>query len=106
MRRRSPAETGEGSAGMSEFATAFPNSTKVLVEGAQGVKVPMREIGLAKGTTSIRVYDSSGPQGHDVKNGLPKLRQPWVAPRRAAARAGQPVTQLHYARKGEITPEM
>ena len=91
---------------MSEFATAFPNSTKVFVDGPQGVRVPMREVALSKGETSIRLYDSSGPQGHDVKDGLPKLREPWVASRRAASRAGQPVTQLHYARKGEITPEM
>jgi len=74
---------------MSAFASAFPNSTKVLIDGPQGVKVPMREIGLSRGEAAIRVYDSSGPQGHDVKNGLPRLREPWVAPRRAAARAGQ-----------------
>src|SRR3954462_5842648 len=91
---------------MSEFATAFPNSQKVFVDGPQGVRVPMREVSLGKGEPSIRLYDTSGPQDHDVTNGLPKLREAWVAPRRAAAGAGRPVTQLHYARKGEITPEM
>ena len=63
---------------MSDFSTAFPNSTKMLVDGAQHVHVPMREIALDSGKSSIRVYDTSGPQGHDVKDGLPKLREPWV----------------------------
>jgi phosphomethylpyrimidine synthase len=115
---------------MSEFSTAFPNSTKVHVDGAQGVRVPMREIALTTrsgGASSLRVYDTSGPQDHDVKEGLPKLREPWVKARLSArpstlrhaqdrpepsrgttgsGRAGRCVTQLHYARKGEITPEM
>ena len=52
------------------------------------------------------MYDTSGPQDHDVATGLPKLREPWVKARAATARAGQPVTQLHYARRGDITPEM
>ena len=73
---------------MSEFATAFPNSTKVFVDGAQGVRVPMREIALSKGTHAIRLYDTSGPHDHDVKDGLPKLREPWVSARRAASKAG------------------
>jgi phosphomethylpyrimidine synthase len=98
---------------MSEFATAFPNSQKVFVGGPQGVRVPMREVALSKGEPSIRLYDTSGPQDHDVKDGLPKLREPWVKARPSTssgqgrrARAGECITQLHYARKGEITPEM
>src|SRR5829696_702094 len=91
---------------MSEFSTAFPNSRKVLVDGAQGVRVPMREIIVDAGKSFVRVYDTSGPQEHDVKDGLPKLRERWVKTRRAAARNGHAVTQLHYARTGEITPEM
>src|ERR1051325_5590055 len=98
---------------MSEYATAFPNSTKTFVDGPQGVRVPVREIALEQGASSIRVYDTSGPQGHDVNAGLPKLRAAWVnarqkpSPERSAkASAERCVTQLHYARKGEITPEM
>src|SRR5437773_12129738 len=91
---------------MSNFNTAFPNSQKIYLDGPQGVRVPMREIALAGGERPVRVYDTSGPQGHDVARGLPKLREPWVAPRRAAARAGEAVTQLQYARQGAITPEM
>jgi phosphomethylpyrimidine synthase len=72
---------------MSEFATAFPNSQKVFVDGPQGVRVPMREVALSKGEPSIRLYDTSGPQDHDVKNGLPKLREPWVKARLGSAKA-------------------
>ncbi len=114
---------------MSEFSTAYPNSTKTYVDGPQGVQVPVREIALENGASSLRVYDTSGPQGHDVKAGLPKLREPWVSARLRSAETdasfgeARPspqrltngsglgsltrcVTQLHYARKGEITPEM
>src|SRR6478609_1819967 len=84
-----------------DFANAFPGSSKVYVDGPSGVRVPMREIALTNGET-LRVYDASGPHGHDVREGLPKLREPWVAPRRGSRQ----VTQLHYARKGVVTPEM
>ena len=83
------------------YAEAFPNSTKVYDNG-----VPFREVTLGGGEPPVRLYDTSGPQGHDPRAGLPKLREPWVASRRADAKAGKPVTQLHYARQGEITPEM
>ena len=33
---------------------------------AQGVRVPMREIALSGGEPPLRVYDTSGPQDHDV----------------------------------------
>ena len=73
---------------MSTFNEAFPNSTKIYVDGPLGVRVPMREIALGlKSSTSgdeppLHVYDTSGPQDHDVKDGLPKLRAPWVGCRR------------------------
>jgi phosphomethylpyrimidine synthase len=91
---------------MSDFSSAFPNSTKVYVDGAQGVRVPMREVSLERGQSSIRLYDTSGPQDGDVRSGLPKLREPWVTARLKASRSGASVTQLYYARKGEMTPEM
>src|ERR1041384_5196876 len=98
---------------MSEFSSAFPNSRKVYVDGARDVRVPMREIALERGASSIRVYDTSGPQDHDVKHGLPKLREPWVAARLngdarlkpSRSGSGECVTQLHYARRGEMSPE-
>src|SRR2546423_11581125 len=87
---------------MSEFNSAYPNSTKIFIDGPQGVRVPVREIALENGKSSIRVYDRCGPQEHDVKDGLPKLREKWAGCRKTDAC----VTQLHYAKKGEITPEM
>ena len=113
------------------FADAFPCSSKVHVAGRHGVQVPMREITLGDspdGSTNppLRVYDTSGPQGHDVEQGLPPLRLPWIMERNVMAtdrdqalgiampagltrkvlRGTGPVTQLHFARRGEITPEM
>jgi phosphomethylpyrimidine synthase len=85
----------------SVYGDAFPNSTKVYVEGPQGVRVPMREIALAGGEPPLRVYDTSGP-GSDAHAGLPALRAPWIGRRGPGSR----VTQLHYARRGEITEEM
>ncbi len=38
----------------------------------------MREITLAGNEAPLRVYDTSGPQGGDVREGLPALRQPWI----------------------------
>ena len=80
----------------------------------------------------LRVYDTSGPYtdpeaGIDLHAGLPELRRPWILSRGAydrsvPVRANRPglelmrprevlrgrgcVTQMHYARKGVVTPEM
>ena len=113
-----------------DFATAFPNSKKVYIEGRHGIRVPVREISLSGGEPPLRVYDTSGPHNFDVSVGLPKLRADWIASRGDVASAdrvvglnssliperlrntalcakrGARVTQLHYARRGEITPEM
>jgi len=97
---------------MIDFATAYPNSQKVYEERAARLiadgpetmlRVPVREVALSGGEPSLRLYDTSGPQGHDVRAGLPKLRADWIAARR---RTGVVGTQLSYARRGEITPEM
>jgi phosphomethylpyrimidine synthase len=94
----------------------------------------MREITLGGGEPALRVYDSSGPQGHDIREGLPRLRQEWIEARGDVAesprsltivpertpsmspalaarttktwRGRAAVTQLHYARRGIVTPEM
>ena len=141
----------------------LPRSRKIYVSGNEpSVRVPMREIALhptrdqspsaggsGEGDELIDnppflVYDTSGPYTDpdveiDVRRGLPRLRQSWIAERddtellnepssrfgreRAArraldairfestvrprrARAGGRVTQMHYARRGIVTPEM
>src|ERR1043166_3100700 len=108
---------------------------KVYVAGRLDARgVPIREIVLSD-DTSFRVYDTSGPYTDphftpDVRAGLPRLRRDWIASRgdvepydaRTAsfeidgwtggrppvvhAKPGLAVTQMHYARRGEITPEM
>src|SRR6476646_10036193 len=83
-----------------DYGDAFPNSRKVYVDGPKGIRVPMREIALSGGEPSLRVYDTSGPQGVDVRRGLPRLRETWISSRDV------PLTQLHFARCGEITEEM
>src|ERR1043166_4450166 len=97
---------------MIDFSSAYPNSRKGheersarLPAGGPEVtlRVPVREVALSGGEPPGRLYDTSGPQGVDVRQGLPKLREPWVAARRASGRVG---TQLYYARRGEVTPEM
>ncbi len=105
-----------------DFAGAFPASRRIHVEGPHGVRVPMREIVLSGGEPPVTVYDSSGPRGCDAAVGLPALRLPWIAARGDTAesagargpasrsvrraRGGAAVTQLHYARRSEITAEM
>jgi phosphomethylpyrimidine synthase len=82
----------------------FPASEKVYVE--QGtLKVPVRRIALSGGEQPFDVYDTSGPQGHDPEQGLPKLRKPWIDARLADGDDGNR-SQMHYARRGIITPEM
>jgi len=121
----------------SSYRGVFPNSTKVYLDGPQGVRVPMREISLAGGEPPLRVYDTSGPGGFDVREGLPDVRGSWIrarpvdetdrrsdgqavdspqqtsvgptdrpSDRRTVYRATGPITQLYYARRGHITPEM
>ncbi|HEX3128315.1 MAG TPA: phosphomethylpyrimidine synthase ThiC [Thermoanaerobaculia bacterium] len=97
-------------------ADPFPNSTKIYVEGSHpGVRVPMREVRLSPTRTAagqiipnppVTLYDTSGPYTDpdariDLRQGLPPLRKDWTA-----ARPGPNVTQMHYARKGIVTPEM
>ena len=65
----------------SSFSDAFPNSRKAILEGSRGIRVPVREILLSGGEPPLRVYDTSGPQGADVRQGLPTPRLPWIMER-------------------------
>jgi phosphomethylpyrimidine synthase len=104
---------------------------KRYIQGSDpSIRVPVREIALTDGT-SHTVYDTSGPYTDpslklDVRMGLAPLRERWIRGRgdtevldrstplfrfenARAIRCGKPganVTQMHYARRGETTPEM
>jgi len=97
------------------------------------LRVAMREIVLTDGT-SLPIYDTSGPYTDehciiDITQGLPDIRSHWIEqrndtelyqskiekrpdiaknlqrkPRRA--KPNSTVTQMHYAKRGIITPEM
>ena len=71
------------------------------------------------GDRHIYVYDTGGPYTDpnmktDTREGLPPQRLEWIRARGDAeesnrvwkAKPGRNVTQMHYARKGIITPEM
>src|SRR6187399_2577935 len=77
--------------------------SKVFIE-KDGLRVPEREIQLAGGEPPLRVYDTSGPDPDGPPVGLPPLRQPWID--RRIARGDTNFSQMHYARRGEITEEM
>ncbi len=81
---------------------AFPSSRKVYRE-AEGLRVPFREVTLAEGNPPVRLYDTTGPSPENGA-GLPGLRQRWVE--RRLARGDKNLTQMHCARRGEITEEM
>ncbi|PRP96552.1 Phosphomethylpyrimidine synthase [Enhygromyxa salina] len=82
---------------------SFPRSAKITVSD---LAVPMRQIDLDGGEPSITVYDTTGPQGVDPREGLPKRRAEWIEARREQAEADGNWSQMHFARKGVITPEM
>ena len=116
-----PPRAEESQAASSERATLF---------GPHGLEVPIRHIRLSNGETPLCIYETGGPQGHDVRCGLPRLRQAWIEARTdvepvapayrgadvdlipASMRRSQVlrgtgrVTQMHYARQGIVTPEM
>ncbi|MEA2670507.1 MAG: phosphomethylpyrimidine synthase [Chloroflexota bacterium] len=109
-------------------ATPIRGSRKAHLQGSRSdLRVPVREIvlGDGDGTGVFRVYDSSGPYTDasvrtDVHGGLASVRGAWIRERGDVeeypgsaqparplrARGGAAVTQMHYARRGEVTPEM
>jgi phosphomethylpyrimidine synthase len=91
----------------SRFSSAFPNSSKVYQTTSGGLRVPFREIALSGGEPPLRVHDTSGPETWDVRQGLPAVRRMRADRRPPLMRLGRPaVTQLEFARLGEITDEM
>ena len=80
----------------------LPGSMRTFLTDGD-ITVPVRRIEVA-GEPPIDVYDPAGPRGVDPHLGLPKLRQPWIEKRQA--RGDTNFSQMHYARRGEITEEM
>jgi phosphomethylpyrimidine synthase len=92
--------------GLPPIAGDLPASRKLFLTDGE-LRVPVREIAVGGGNPPVRVYDTTGPQGedgHDVQRGLPRLRLPWIERRRA--RGDDNFSQLHCARRGEVTEEM
>jgi phosphomethylpyrimidine synthase len=117
-----------------EVTAPFPASRKIYVQGSRpDIRVPMREIRQtptpagfgAEDNPPLTVYDTSGPYTDpdaqiDLLKGLPPMRAPWIReraltpdPSKGEGRGGgerprssRNATQMHYARRGIITPEM
>merc|ERR1712238_540297 len=91
------------------YDEAFPSSTKehkTITHEPTGhvLKVPFRRVHLEDPDQPyLALYDTSGPQGHDPKVGIPKLRKEWIG-----AREGKHprYTQMYFARQNIITEEM
>ena len=92
--------------GSTETEYDFPASQRVYKSDGD-IRVPFRRIEVSEGEpgqSTIDVYDTSGPKIGDLRQGLPKLRQPWID--RYAASGDGNFSQMHRARRGEITEEM
>ncbi|KAI3425322.1 hypothetical protein D9Q98_009086 [Chlorella vulgaris] len=86
------------------FEDCFPSSEKhyqpVLHEETGAVlQVPFRRVTLTGGSGVFDIYDTSGPQGVNPRQGLPQIRRKWVERREARG-------DMHYARKGVVSEEM
>ena len=86
---------------MSDYPTFNGGKSRKIEIGNH--KVPFREVPLTTGDT-FQLYDTSGPQGFEPEQGLPKRRSAWISDR--IARGEKNFSQMHFARRGEITPEM
>ncbi|NUP33603.1 MAG: phosphomethylpyrimidine synthase ThiC [Streptomycetaceae bacterium] len=129
---RDSAPAGDGT-GITTGAISAAHHKQYLTGSRDDLRVPVRTVHLTDDST-VRLYDTSGPYTDpayevDVRRGLPPIRDPWidergdterydgriaalgvlpgaaaVRPRRAVG--GTAVTQLAYARRGVVTPEM
>ncbi|WP_287797772.1 phosphomethylpyrimidine synthase ThiC, partial [Idiomarina sp.] len=103
----------------------YPNSSREFISGSnKDIQVPFRRIHLSETlhqptpdvklppNEPVDVYDTSSVYGDpeaaiDVKVGLKKVRENWIQDRHSENQQyNQGITQLAYARRGVITPEM
>ncbi len=100
-----------------EFRTDELSSEKIYIKGSlYPIEVGMRSLKLSRTYlcngqefASLPLYDTSGPYSDyslkiNPEKGLPPIRNSWNFPRKV--QMGSAVTQMHFARKGIITPEM
>ncbi|NYG56741.1 phosphomethylpyrimidine synthase ThiC [Nocardioides perillae] len=103
----SPGAHTRPDARLADARQVHPAHERVSVPGSRpDLQVPRLRVHLTNGEAFDR-YTTAGP-GSDPAVGLPPLRAAWVRERGddAAHDAGRPVTQMHHARAGRITPEM
>jgi len=87
------------------FEYCFPGSEKIKREvehDGETLRVPVRRIHVSGEPGHIDLDDTSGPEDIDVTKGIAPLREHWVAAR--ASEENQ--SQMHFARRGIVTPEM
>ena len=106
-----------------DLRISYPESEKVYMEGVihPDIRVAMRRVRQMPTVTimdgervespnpEIYIYDTSGAYGDpnidiDLERGLPHLREAWIKERRE--RDATNVSQMYYAKRGVITPEM
>ncbi|MFA6378653.1 MAG: phosphomethylpyrimidine synthase ThiC [Candidatus Omnitrophota bacterium] len=108
---------------------ALPGSRKIYQKGRifKDIRVPFRRV-IHSTNQKLDLYDTSGPYTDthiklNISKGVPSLRQKWILSRKDTAESsvefflksprkilkakkGCALTQLYYAKKGRITPEM
>lgn len=90
------------------FEVSFPASHKIadtIEWNGHKLHVPKRRIHLSNDDAPVDVYDTSGPQGCDVRDGVPKVRADWISARTEKNDTGN-FSQMHFAKRGIITEEM
>ena len=106
-----------------DLKISYPGSERVYIGGTihTSVRVSMRRVNqmptvaikdgerVERANPSIYIYDTSGAYGDpnvdiDLERGLPHLRAEWIKERKERDEANQ--TQMYYAKRGIITPEM
>lgn len=98
---------------------SYPGTERKYISGrcCPDVNVAVRQVNLAPSVinengeckeipnTPIYIYDTTGAYGDealeiDFRKGIPEIRKPWVKDRKKGE------TQMYFAKKGIITPEM
>ena len=80
-----------GRTGLEPMEESFPSSHKIyraVEHEGHVMQVPARRIHLTGDNGHLDVYDTSGPQGHDVRKGLPAMREEWIKERVASNETG------------------